>query len=87
MKEVIEAIVALFKGSVNSLQKKSSKTLNVFKTTVVKLEEINEKIEEARIARAEKIKALAEEAVELKSQHDNNQKVITKINEFFDGAL
>ena len=87
MKEVIDAIVALFKGGVGSLQKKSAKTLNVFKETVVKLEKINEKIETERTARAEKIKALAVEAADLKTQHDDNQKVITKINEFFDGTL
>ena len=87
MKDVIDALIALFTGGVGSLQKKSVTTMNVFKKTVDKLNQINEKIEIQVEARKEKIAKLAAEKATLNAQYENNERVVKKIDEFFEGAL
>lgn len=87
MKEVVKATLAMFKGGVDSFQKRSTKTLNVFKKTVVELQSLNTEIEAEVTKREETIQKLNDESKTLAKQAADNEKVILKISEFFDGAL
>ena len=72
---------------VDLLKNESVDTLNVFKETVDKLNEINAEIAKEAEARQKKIEKLGHEKALLNQQFEQNEKVTNKINEFFEGAL
>lgn len=70
------------KSPVEALQQESTDVINVFTSTVEKLNAINLKADEERLKRVEIIKKAEEEQLALENQIVANKKVVTKIQEF-----
>lgn len=71
------------KNSIQSLREESKEILDVFTSTVSRLEEVNETIEEEVSSKKETIAALEEEVDSLEGIKASNATIMTKITALF----
>jgi len=70
------------KVTVQDLQDESQAAVNIFQTTINKLQSINDSIFEEEKIRAAEIERLTEEEKLLEAQRASNSSLINKINDF-----
>lgn len=68
------------KKSIETLKQESNKALDVFTKTVIKLESLNNEISDQSLEITENIISLESDLDQLKSQKEQNSKIINKIN-------
>ena len=69
-------------SNLQRLRKKSADALGIFQATVSNLEQTNKLIEEESEKKAEEIRVLRDEHIELKKMSSRNSSIMDKINDF-----
>jgi prefoldin subunit 5 len=85
MGKLLDKFTKTIKGidvEVAELEKKAENVLNVFKSTVEELSEVNKTIDDNIATVDTHIKSLTDTSARLAKNKEANQKVIDKINEF-----
>ena len=67
-----------------ALVKKSESVLDVFRSTMVKLEDVNDEIVAEEVVLAAKQQAIQDERDSLEASKAQNAKVVAKIQQFFE---
>lgn len=70
------------KNQISNLQKQSENILNVFTKTQTELKEVNKKISDEVQKRDEQVRILTEEVTSLTNLKTQNEKVVTKLENF-----